>query len=141
MTEIDFCFNVTDKLRLVSRYAAKSLKQENRLFIFTPDEQLSEEVRQALWSVEQTSFIPHCDSSHVLAAETPVIVDHAADPLIHDDLLLNLSPSYPPFFSRFKRLIEIVGNEENDKAAARERFRFYRDRGYEIRRHDMTGKA
>lgn len=141
MTEIDFCFNVVDKLRLVSRYAVKSMKQENRLFIFAPDEQMAGAVRQALWSFEQTSFIPHCSGSNALAAETPVIVDHATEPLIHDDLLLNLSPSHPPFFSRFKRLIEIVGNEEEDKAAARERFRFYRDRGYEIRRHDMTGKA
>lgn len=141
MTEIDFCFNVADKLRLVSRYAAKSVKQENRLFIFAPDERVAGEVCRALWSFEQTSFIPHCRSRDALAAETPVIVDHAAEPLIHDDMLLNLAPDYPPFFSRFKRLIEIVGNEEEDKAAARDRFRFYRDRGYEIRRHDMTGKA
>lgn len=141
MTEIDFCFNVADKLQLVARYAVKSVKQENRLFIFAPDEPAAKAVRQALWSFEQTSFIPHCGSNDELAMETPVIVDHAAEPLIHDEVLLNLSPGYPPFFSRFKRLIEIVGNEEEDKAAARERFRFYRDRGYEIRRHDMTGKA
>lgn len=141
MTEIDFCFNVEDKLRLVSRYAVKAVKQENRLFIFAPDERTAHVVRQTLWSFEQTSFIPHCGSDDALAAETPVIVDHVAEPLIHDEVLLNLSSNYPPFFSRFRRLIEIVGNEEDDKAAARERFKFYRDRGYEIRRHDMAGKA
>ena len=141
MTEIDFCFNVADKLRLVSRYAAKTMKQRNRLFIYTPDEQGARSVRHALWSFEQTSFIPHCNSSDALAKETPIIVDYASEPLIHDEVLLNLSPVYPPFFSRFKRLIEIVSNEEEDKCAARERFRFYCDRGYEIRRHDMTGKA
>jgi DNA polymerase-3 subunit chi len=141
MTEIDFCFNVEDKLRLVSRYAVKSVKQESRLFIFAPDERMVNAVRQTLWSFEQTSFIPHCGSGDALAAETPVIVDHVAEPLVHDDVLLSLAASYPPFFSRFKRLIEIVGNEEEDKAAARERFKFYRDRGYEIRRHDMAGKA
>jgi DNA polymerase-3 subunit chi len=141
MTEIDFCFNVADKLRLVSRYALKSLRQGSRLFIFTPDERTAGEVRRVLWSFEQTSFIPHCGCSDTLATETPVIVDHVAEPLIHDDVLLNLSHGHPPFFSRFKRLIEIVGNEDEDKAVARERFRFYRDRGYEIRRHDMAGKA
>lgn len=141
MTEIDFCFNVADKLRLVSRYAVKSIKQDGRLFVFTPDAQATGEVRRALWNFDQTSFIPHCGSSDALATETPVIVDHATEPLVHDDVLLNLSPSHPPFFSRFRRLIEIVGNLEEDKAAARERFRFYRDRGYEIRRHDMAGKV
>jgi len=141
MTEIDFCFNVEDKLRLVSRYAVKSVKQENRLFIFATDEQMVRAVRQTLWSFEQTSFIPHCGSSDALASETPVIVDHLVEPLVHDEILLNLSPNYPLFFSRFSRLIEIVGNDEADKLAARERFKFYRDRGYEIRRHDMAGKA
>ncbi len=141
MTEIDFCFNVDDKLGLVCRYALKSLKQGGQLFIFTPDEKTSGEVGRALWGFEQTSFIPHCSNSYAWATETPVIVDHAAQPLAHDDVLLNLAPGHPAFFSRFKRLIEIVGNEEEDKSTARERFRFYRDRGYEIRRHDMSGKA
>ncbi len=141
MTEIDFCFNVADKLKLISRYALKTVAQENRLFIYAADEQLATEVRRALWSFDQTSFIPHCSCRDALAGVTPVIVDHVAEPLIHDDLLLNLSSTHPPFFSRFRRLIEIVGNAEEDKAAARARFRYYRDRGYEIRRHDMTGRA
>jgi len=61
--------------------------------------------------------------------------------LAHDDILLNLHTEQPPFFSRFHRLIEIVSAEENDRAAARERFRFYRDRGYEIHSHDIGNKA
>ncbi len=141
MTQIDFCFNVSDKLRLVTRYAGKSLRQETRLFIYTPDAHTTGQIRHALWSTDQTSFLPHCGNADPLAAETPIIVDHAAEPPIHDDVLLNLCPTHPPFFSRFQRLIEIVGLEEEDKAAARERFRFYRDRGYEIHRHDMMGKA
>jgi DNA polymerase-3 subunit chi len=35
-------------------------------------------------------------------------------------------------------LIEIVSLDEQDRADARERFRFYRDRGYEIRTHDLS---
>jgi len=53
-------------------------------------------------------------------------------------VLLNLRPEWPPFFSRFQRLIEIVSLDEQDRADARERFRFYRDRGYEIRTHDLS---
>lgn len=141
MTEIDFCFNVEDKLRLVSRYAAKSVKQDNRLFIFAPDLGMARAVSHALWCFEQTSFIPHCGSNDALASETPIIVDHMVEPMVHDETLLNLSPDCPLFFSRFNRLIEIVGNDGADKLAARERFKFYRDRGYEIRHHDMAGKA
>jgi len=53
-------------------------------------------------------------------------------------VLLNLRPECPQYFSRFRRLIEIVGVEDADRAGARERFRFYRDRGYEIRTHDLS---
>ena len=76
-----------------------------------------------------------------MAAVTPVILDHDGEQLVHDDVLINLQQQYPPFFSRFRRLIEIVGLDEADRSAARERYRFYRDRGYEIKLLDQTGAA
>lgn len=141
MTQVDFYFNAADKYRLAASLSSKALAQAARLFVFTPDDKVTQHMESLLWSFQQTSFIPHCRSTHALAAETPVIVDHEAESLIHDDVLLNLCTTHPPFFSRFRRLIEIVGNDEADKAAARERFKFYRDRGYEISRHDVAGKA
>ena len=49
------------------------------------------------------------------------------------------SSSTHSFFSRFQRLIEIVSADDaDDKQQARERFRYYRDRGYEIRTHDLA---
>ena len=50
-------------------------------------------------------------------------------------VLVNLHAEPPPFFSRFERLAEIVGVD--DVPAGRERFRFYRERGYEMRTHDL----
>ena len=70
-------------------------------------------------------------------AVTPVIVDHATEPVIHEDVLINLRDETPAFFSRFHRLIEIVTGDEGDRKRARERFRFYRDRGYQIVTHDL----
>jgi DNA polymerase-3 subunit chi len=61
------------------------------------------------------------------------------DVLVHDEVLVNLREQWPACFSRFLRLVEIVGRDEADRQAARERFRFYRDRGYEIRHHDLGG--
>jgi DNA polymerase-3 subunit chi len=61
--------------------------------------------------------------------------------MIHDEVLINLRDETPSMFSRFRRLIEIVSVEDADRAAARERFRFYRDRGYEIRTHQLGAEA
>lgn len=140
MTLIDFYFNASDKYRLAVRLGGKSLAQSTRMFVLTPDAGATERVGALLWTWQQTSFFPHCRGHHVLAHETPIIVDHDSSVLVHDDVLLNLCDSYPPFFSRFKRLIEVVGMDDEDKAAARSRYKFYRDRGYEIRQHDMAGK-
>ena len=45
----------------------------------------------------------------------------------------------PPQFARFERLLEIVGNEDEELAAGRERYRFYRDRGYAINNDKQGG--
>jgi DNA polymerase-3 subunit chi len=57
---------------------------------------------------------------------------------MQDDMLINFTSSEPGFFSRFTQLVELVGDAEQDKIAARARFKFYRDRGYEIKSIDHT---
>jgi DNA polymerase-3 subunit chi len=58
--------------------------------------------------------------------------------LLQDDILINLQTAHPPFFGRFRLLVELVGTDDDDKVAARVRFRFYRDRGYEVKSIDMA---
>ncbi len=141
MTQIDFYTHAADKYHTACVLCAKAVERGLRVMVYTPDAAITEKMNKLLWSTPAVGFIPHCRASDSLAQRTPVIVDHNADTLAHDDILLNLHTGQPLFFSRFHRLIEIVGMEENDRAAARERFRFYRDRGYEIHSHDIGNKA
>ncbi|MDP2783928.1 MAG: DNA polymerase III subunit chi [Sulfurimicrobium sp.] len=138
MTQIDFYTHVQDKQLLACKLSAKALEQGLRVLILTPDESAAASMDQMLWRVPATGFLPHCRARAPLAAVTPVIVDCDPGELTHDQVLLNLGSERPAFFSRFQRLIEIVTTDEADRLAARERFRFYRDRGYEIRSHDMS---
>lgn len=141
MTQIDFYTHAADKYRTACVLCAKAMERGMRVVVYTPDEETTEKMDRLLWSTPAIGFIPHCRASDRLAPVTPVIVDHLADSLAHNDILLNLHPERPLFFSRFHRLIEIVGQDETDRAAARERFRFYRARGYEIHSHDIGNKA
>lgn len=138
MTQIDFYTHVQDKSLLACKLSAKALEQGLRVLLLTSDESDAVRMDQMLWSVPATGFLPHCRARDSLAAVTPVIVDYDPGELTHDQVLLNLGSERPAFFSRFQRLIEIVSTDEADRLAARERFRFYRDRGYEIRSHDMS---
>ena len=57
---------------------------------------------------------------------------------VRNELLPLLRRKYQPGLAKtVLRLVEIVGTEEADREAARARFRFYRDRGYEIRTHNL----
>ena len=140
MTQIDFYTHVEDKHKIACVLSAKALERGMRVFIYTPDFETSEIMDQLLWTTPPTGFLPHCAPQHKLAAKTPIIIHHEPEGLLHDEILLNLRPEYPSFFSRFHRLIEIVGTDESDRLAARDRYRWYRDRGYEIRSHDLRAR-
>jgi DNA polymerase III subunit chi len=138
MTQIDFYTHVPDKLRAACQLSAKAFSRGMKVTVFCPDPETAHRFDRMLWSAQPTGFVPHCAPDDPLAAETPVIVDCRGDNLLHDEVLINLRPEWPPFFGRFQRLIEIVGAEDDDRATARDRYRFYRDQGYEIRTHDLS---
>lgn len=138
MTTIDFYTKVSDKIDTASRVCAKALARGLRVMILTPDGATTDRVDRLLWTTPAIGFLPHVRASHPLAAVTPIIVDHDLSGVDRDDLLLNFGYDTPEVFSRFQRLVEIVTTEPDDAAAARGRFRFYRDRGYEIRTHDLS---
>ncbi len=138
MTQIDFYTGVEDKMHTACRLAAKAFSHNLRVMVFCPEAETAQRFDRLLWMTPATGFVPHCFSGDPLAPVTPIIVDHDGGEPPHDQVLLNLRTEWPPFFSRFQRLIEIVTLNDEDRANARARYKFYRDRGYEIRTHDLT---
>jgi DNA polymerase-3 subunit chi len=138
VTRIDFYVHVENTLHTLCALAAKALGKNMRMMILTPDAQTTERVDKMLWSQPAIGFLPHCRAQHRLAPVTPLIVDHLGEPIVHEQILVNLCSECPPLFSRFDRVIEIVGLGEVERDLGRTRFRFYRDRGYDIRTHDLA---
>ena len=138
MTQIDFYIHVEDKARTACRLAAKAFAQELRMTVLCPDAATAARLDRMLWTYSSTGFVPHCLAHDPLAPVTPIVVDGEGVEPDHDQLLLNLRTEWPPLFSRFQRLIEIVSLDDEDRRLARERYRFYRDRGYEIRSHNLS---
>ena len=133
MTRIDFYHYADDKLRFACRLAAKAYDQATRLVVYTADARALGEFDKALWTFQSTRFVPHAFAGTAIAAETPVILASSGENLPHHDVLLNLADEWPPFFASFERLLEIVAADDGDKAKARERYAFYRKRGYDIK--------
>lgn len=70
--------------------------------------------------------------------ECPIVLSCDSNDFPHYDMLISLHNECMPFFSRFERVAEIVGTDEKDSRLGRERFKFYRDRGYELRHFDLA---
>ncbi|HXT04628.1 MAG TPA: DNA polymerase III subunit chi, partial [Casimicrobiaceae bacterium] len=106
--------------------------------VLTPDAKTTGALDRLLWLDPPLAFLPHCRMESPIAAETPIWIDETLDHAGPAAVLVNLHPEPPPFFSRFERLAEIVGASEDDLLAGRARFRFYRERGYDMRQHDWS---
>lgn len=141
MTKIDFYTGTDDKLRTACLLSHKAMQNGLRVLLHTPDQATTDMLDQLLWHHPAVAFIPHCLSSDHAAAEMPVIIGHRPEPFPHSEVLISLHTTCLPFFSRFERVIEIVGQDAEDSRLGRERFGFYRERGYEMRHFDLSKKT
>ena len=138
MTSIDFYTRVPDRLTVVAKLIVKAVSAHGSVRVLTADAEGTAALDRLLWLVPPTGFLPHCRMDDPCAAETPIWIDHRLEHSGTAVVLINLHPEPPPFFSRFERLAEIIG--EADAPAGRERFRYYRERGYTLRAHDLGGR-
>jgi DNA polymerase-3 subunit chi len=138
VTSIDFYFNAEDRLQVACRLAAKAYSQKKRIVIYAPEGDAAGRVDKMLWTWQAIGFVPHVAATDELAAETPVLIASGEETPAGCGLLLNLSSGAPPHFARFERLFEVVSADEAERAAARDRYRFYQERGYKIANHDLA---
>ena len=106
MTQIDFYIQAESRLQVACTLAAKALSRGVRMMILTANGEATEQVDRLLWTSPPIGFLPHCRAQHRLAAVTPIILDHVAEPVVHEHILVNLRDEAPPHFSRFERLME-----------------------------------
>ncbi|MDR3481049.1 MAG: DNA polymerase III subunit chi [Burkholderiaceae bacterium] len=141
MTRIDFHSNVADKIGYACRLVRKARAADCQVVLYADDPAQLRTLDDALWTFSELDFLPHAMAGDALAASTPVILaDNAAGELPHHQILINLSATTPAHFAQFERMFEIVSTEASDAGAARERYRFYQQRGYPLT-HFVADKA
>ncbi|TCK44499.1 DNA polymerase III chi subunit [Paraburkholderia sp. BL8N3] len=138
MTRIDFHSNVGDSIAYACRLVRKAYLSGQPIVVLAEPDRLAAFDEQ-LWTFSPLDFVPHCMEASPLAKDTPVVLAANLDEVPHHQILVNLGMSVPPQFARFERLLEVVGNEEQELAAGRERYRFYRDRGYALNNYKQGG--
>jgi DNA polymerase-3 subunit chi len=139
MTRVDFYVLQTaepaERLRTAMRIADKAFGQGRRVFINAADRDQARALDEQLWSFRPASFLPH--ALHGAAPAEPIAIGWGQEPDGHNDLLINLQLDVPAFFSRFDRVAEVVTQDPDSLAALRNSYRFYRERGYELAKHNL----
>ena len=137
MTQVFFYHVASDKVAAACALLGGACARNKPVLVYVPENDVANDVDRMLWTHSALSFVPHCRSGSPLAGETPILITDNLDHPPQDDRLMNLSQVVPPGFSRFHSLIEVVGQQEADRSSARDRVRFYKDRGYEVRYFDL----
>jgi DNA polymerase-3 subunit chi len=138
MTKVDFYILANGSPEHTAcKLSEKAYSLGNRVYIHTESEQQSQHIDELLWTFREGSFVPHEQYQANAACESPVQIGCHDSPDTDCDVLINLAADVPLFFSRFLRVAELIGTDAAAKSQGRDRFRFYRDRGYPLETHDL----
>jgi DNA polymerase-3 subunit chi len=141
MTRVDFYLtqasNEQQRLLTTCRLAEKAYQLGHHVFIYSDKPEQAQQLDELLWTFRAGSFLPHTPSDVEDAGAHPVVIGTQHCEEAAHDVMINLAESVPDCFSRFERVAEVVGSVENERQAARERFKFYRDRGYALETHEL----
>ena len=139
MTAIEFHVNQDDKLHYACRLLRKAYRMGTNTVV-TAEPQLLQQLDNLLWQFSSTDFLPHCSSNSPAqtVAVTPIVLTAQLDACLSDGVLINLGQSVAPGFECFERVIEVASSQEEDLLAARGRWKFYQERGYPLKRHEVA---
>lgn len=132
MTKIRFYTEVMDVPAVIQHLLAQALARQRCVTIYVADRDQAQRLGDRLWQQAGDQFYPNAlaDDAHV--NHSPVQLAWQPEQIRQDDLLFNYQTVLPKFFSRFRHVFELIGPDETAKAAGRQRWAFYRERGYEI---------
>ena len=141
--QVAFHFNVADKASYLCRLLRKAVHAGSRVIVTGAAGQL-EDLDRRLWTFSPQEFIAHCGSDAppgMLQVTAVVLAGSLDEPALNDlprQVLLNLGAEVPDGFERFERLIEVVSQDDEDRLAARQRWRRYAEGGFAMTRHDAA---
>jgi len=144
MTRVDFYVLANNshaaRLEVVCKLAEKACGSAQKVFVYSSERALLEDLDARLWDFRPMSFVGHrlLPQSHLLNQEDddPLLLS-TDEPGSDRRVLINLDTDVPPFFSRFERTLEIVNTDADVQSAGRKRYLFYKQRGYPLQHHNL----
>jgi DNA polymerase III subunit chi len=129
----------TAQLMVACRITEKAWRAGSTVLIQHGDRGELGRLDTLLWTVgNEQSFIPHEITSEApRLTGVPVILNTGTGPSEPVDVLINLNTQLPSQPELAGRIIEIIDADPARRAAGRERFKAYRERGFSLEKHDL----
>ena len=145
MIQVDFYILDIEAARDADNFACrlteKAYKGGHNIYLYTVDEPSAARLNDRLWTFKQGSFLPHEIANSVPSSPhlpTPIVIGYGELQPLRCDTLINLTTTVPPHHAQFQRIAEVIYADEPLKAAGRERFRFYKQQGYQVNSHTLS---
>ena len=142
MARVDFAFGAQEKLSQACQTTLRQFLAGQKIVVYCSDLSRLKAFDLKLWAVDDAAFVPHVMADDPLAPKTPIVMVHqnleqALSNAPADAWLLNLDNEAPASLGAVSRVLEIVSDDEDDKTAARARWRCYQAAGHDVRSHRL----
>jgi DNA polymerase-3 subunit chi len=125
------------RLLLACRLTEKAYSLQHKVYIHTAGEPQARQFDDLLWTFRQNSFVPHALYPAAADDASPVLIGWHDHPAFQAEVLINLGDRIPAFFENFARVVELVDQNAAILNQSRQRFREYREYGYEPNSHRL----
>lgn len=146
MTEIRFYHAQYSSLeQVLPGILGKALSGGRRIVVWFADKALVEQMNEHLWTYNPDSFLPHGSAKDGFASDQPVwLTDQAENPNGADVLMTVRGATHdlPPNLADFTLCCDMIdGRLDDDVAAARARWKAYKDAGHDVTYWQQTDKG
>jgi DNA polymerase-3 subunit chi len=117
---------------LACQLAGDLFTMGKRVFIFTDSQQDAHLIDEHLWAFDADAFVPHNLAGEGPGTGAPVEISWQG-PTNRRAVLINLATFIPAFSQQFGEVIDFVPFEDAPKQAARERYKHYRQAGFQMK--------
>lgn len=122
---------------IACRLLEKAYVKRHSVFVYCDNKLDAEHIDELLWTFRDDSFVPHNLQGEGPEPPPPVQIGYDKEPRGFNDILLNLSNNIPPFYGKFKRIMELVTNIETEKELSRLHYKEYRAKGCALHIHNI----
>ncbi|MHB8447788.1 MAG: DNA polymerase III subunit chi [Rudaea sp.] len=124
-----------DPLLLVCELAKRAFESGQSVLILARSREQAEALDEKLWEFDEAAFVPHQIAGDEDDAITPVLI--VAPGTVTPDRALVINLRDESVTGIFERVLEVVPDDEAQRAGSRARWKSYKVSGMEPVKHDM----